>query len=511
MGNDSAVKPTWGTVRLTATDSIPLRACGIYKSFGPNKVLQGVDFDVRAGEVHALLGENGAGKTTLLRILSGRQQPNDGTIETAGHHYSGLNPAQAQALGIEIVPQLVELIDDLSIADNIFLGRWPTNGIWIDQQQMQSRSADVLARVGIDLDPRTMVRELSYVEKQMVEIARINQFKPRVIILDEPTAALSVREIAILFDLINKLRAAGIGFVFVTHFLNEVSRMSDRTTILRDGAIAATGPTSHFTLDDMVKHMVGSVADLYTKHDRPYGTDVFSITNARTELIEDFSLHLREREIVGIAAPKGEGVSEMLRAVCRISGRLENGQLQIRECPVHIRSPADALRHGIGYLSEDRARWGIIHGRGLRENITVSTLKQFASRIGFLRLDQERQTARQLVDKFWVTTPGLDADMRSLSGGNQQKALVSRLFHAKLSVYILDDPTFGVDVKAKAQLHRLIVKETARGAGVIMHSSDLDELVQMCDRILLVKRGRIDRQWLRGKVSLRQLEESIEQ
>ena len=500
-----------GIRRLEVGHDRLLSVQGIHKSFGLHEVLKGIDFDVRAGEVHALLGENGAGKTTLLRILSGRYQPNQGVIRTPGNVYSGLTPALAQSLGIEIVPQLVELIDDLSIADNIFLGRWPVRWMRVDRRQMQSRSADVLARVGVDLDPRTMVRDLSYVEKQMVEIARINQFNPRVIIFDEPTAALSVREIAILFNLVDKLRAQGIGFVFVTHFLNEVSRICDRTTIIRDGVVAATGITSTFTIETMVQHMIGDINDLYVEHDRLLGAETFSIENAETDLIGQFSLTLKEREIVGVAAPKGEGVSEMLRAMCRISGHLKRGQLRIHGCPVVIRSPAHAFRKGIGYLSEDRARWGLIHGRGLRENITISTLSQFASRGGFLRLGQERRVVRDLIKKFLIGTPGIDADIGVLSGGNQQKALVSRLFHAKLPVYILDDPTFGVDVGAKAQIHRLIMEEAVRGAGIIMHSSDLDELVQMCDRIVLVKQGCIARQWQQGEVDVAQLEKSIEE
>lgn len=490
---------------------ILLRAQGIHKSFGPNEVLQGIDFDVRAGEVHALLGENGAGKTTLLRILCGRYRPNQGVIESDGRTFSGLTPSLSQALGIEIVPQLVELIDDLSIADNIFLGRWPSRWQWIDRRQMVSRSAEVLSRVGVELDPRTTVGELTYVEKQMVEIARIHQFHPRIIILDEPTAALSVREIGILFNLVDKLRAEGIGFVFVTHFLNEVTRMTDRTTVLRDGVVAATGDTADFTIDDLVEHMVGNVHKTEYDHGRSRGEQILSIVDARTRLIECFNLQLHEREIVGIAAPKGEGISAMLRAVCRVSGQLQSGSVFIRGQAVSIRSPADALRRRIGYLSEDRAKWGLIHGRGLRENLTISTLRKFASPGGFLRLVAESSAARDLVNRFAITAPSLDADMRTLSGGNQQKALVSRLFHANLSAYILDDPTFGVDVGAKAQIHQLIAEEASRGAGFVLHSSDLDELVRMCDRILLVKQGVIADEWQRGEISLSQLEEAIEQ
>ena len=483
-----------------------INARAISKSFGHNEVLKGVDFNVQPGEVHALLGENGAGKTTLLRILSGRYQPTAGCIEINGEEFSYLTPVQAQSLGIEIVPQLVELVDDLPIADNIFLGRWPTRGFWINRAEMHHRSEKVLTQVGVELDPQTMVRDLTYVEKQMVEIARINQFEPRVIILDEPTAALSVREIEILFEMVDRLRQRGIGFVFVTHFLNEAARMSDRLTILRDGVVATSGPVEKFSIQDMIRHMVGDITELYSDHSGLSDEVVLALQKTSTDLIHDFNLQLRAGEIVGLAAPKGEGVSEYLRALCRLSGQLKSGKVIIKGNPVRLRSPAHGQRCGLGYLSEDRHQWGLIPGRSVRENISISTLQKLATRLG-LDLSGERKMVAELIDNFQINTPGMEADIQILSGGNQQKVLVARLFNAGLSVYILDDPTFGVDVKSKAQVHRLIAEEAFRGAGVILHSSDLDELLQMCDRILLIQQGRVAHEFKRGEVSLARLEE----
>ncbi len=485
-----------------------INARAISKSFGHNEVLKGVDFDVQPGEVHALLGENGAGKTTLLRILSGRYQPTAGCIEINGEEFSYLTPVQAQSLGIEIVPQLVELVDDLPIADNIFLGRWPTRAFWINRAEMHHRSEKVLSQVGVELDPQTLVRDLTYVQKQMVEIARINQFEPRVIILDEPTAALSVREIEILFEMVNRLRQRGIGFVFVTHYLNEAARMSDRLTILRDGIVANSGPVDNFSIQDMVRHMVGDVTDFCSDHSGLSDEVVLSLQKTSTDLIHDFNLQLRAGEIVGLAAPKGEGVSEYLRALCRLSGKLNSGEVIIKGNPVRLRSPAHAQRCGLGYLSEDRHQWGLIPGRSVRENTSIGTLQKLVKRVSrHLDLPGEQKMVAELIDKFQITTPGMEADIQILSGGNQQKALVARLFNAGLSVYILDDPSFGVDVKSKAQVHRLIAEEASRGAGIILHSSDLDELLQMCDRILLIQQGHIAHKFKRGEVSLARLEE----
>lgn len=487
-----------------------LQAIGITKSFGPNEVLKGVDFNVCPGEVHALLGENGAGKTTLLRILTGRYLSTGGRIECRGSEYDTLTPALAHSLGIEIVPQMVELIDDLSIADNIFLGRWPTRGLMIDRRAMLTRSAEVLSQVGVQLDPQMMVGDLSYVEKQMVEIARIHQFDPRIIILDEPTAALSVREIGILFGLIRELRSRGLGFIYVSHYLQEVMQISDRITILRDGHVAAAGATSEFSVDSIVHHMVGDIENLYTEHTQQPGEVLFALEHAQTDLIEDLSFELREGEILGIAAPKGEGVSEMFRALCRISGRLRAGSVRLRGRPITVRSSAHALAQGLGYLSEDRQSWGLIHGRSVRENLTTNTLSELASGVGVLPLARERTLAAELVDQFQVSTPSNEAEIDILSGGNQQKALLARLFNADLPVYIIDDPTLGVDVGSKAQIHRLVAEQVARGAGVIMHSSDLDELVQMSDRLLVIKQGRIDRDFSRGEIELAALEKILE-
>ncbi|MBI2842393.1 MAG: sugar ABC transporter ATP-binding protein, partial [Armatimonadetes bacterium] len=472
-------------------------------------VLDGVDLEVGYGEVHALVGENGAGKTTLLKIISGRHQPTSGHIEIEGKSYSSLNPVLAQSLGISVVPQHIELVSDLSIADNIFLGRWPRRGLTIDNRKMVAESARVLSRVGVDLDPRMMVRDLSYVQKQMVEIARICEFSPRLIILDEPTAALSVREIETLFGLINQLRETGIGIIYVSHYLSELSQIADRISILRDGRMVAVGSSENFTTEQIVHHMVGDVPDLYSYHKNEPGPVVLSVQHARTALIRDISFDLRSGETLGIAAPKGEGISEFFRALCRVSGQLLGGAVALAGRPFRARSSAEALRSGVGYLSEERARWGLIRGRSVLENVSAATLEKFRSRLGILNPGRERGAVSELVKEFSVRTPGLSCEIDILSGGNQQKALLARLLSAHLPVYVLDDPTLGVDVRSKAEINRLISREVEKGAAVLLHSSDLDLLLNMSDRILLVHQGCITREFNHNDVSLANLERLV--
>jgi ribose transport system ATP-binding protein len=494
----------------SVSDSQPvLRATGIVKTFGATTVLHGVDFDVRRGEVHALVGENGAGKSTLLKILSGRYEPTAGQIEIDGRAYASLNAALAKSLGINVVPQHLEVINHLSIADNLFLNHWPTRGLVIDRARMLADSEKLLSSAGVPLDPRTIVRDLTYVEKQMVEIARISSFDPRLIILDEPTAALSVREIEVLFGMIRQLRAAGIGVVYVSHYLSEIGQISDRVTIMRDGQVVATGPTRDFTTQQIIHHMVGDIEDLYTAHGAEPGPVVLDVQHAQTDVVRDLSFQLRAGEILGLAAPKGEGISQFLRALCRVSQRLKGGAVTLKGEPLDINTCEDAFRCGIGYLSEERARWGLIRGRAVSENISISSLGSLARRFGVLNLTREREMVADLVDKFWVRTPSLNCDIRILSGGNQQKALLARLLGIHLAVYVLDDPTFGVDVRSKSEINKLISCEVAGGAAVLLHTSDMDQLLNMSDRIVLVKEGRVASEHPRGALGLTELERLV--
>ena len=487
-----------------------LAARMISKSFGPTRVLDRVDFDVRPGEVHALVGENGAGKTTLLRILTGREQPTDGALSVGGQTMPSLTPALAKAHGISVVPQHVELADHLSVADNIFLNRWPTQGGLIDMPAMRRETVRITARVGLRLDPDRLVNTLSYVEKQMLEIARLSEFDPRVIVLDEPTAALSVKEIRVLFALIRQLQKAGIAVIYVSHYLSEITSISDRVTVLRGGKVVASYLTKDTNTQRITYDMVGEITDLYPQRTVPLGAPVLEVRNASFGHLDSVSLQVRVGEVVGLVGAKGEGISDFLRTICGVTGRLKTGTVLMHGQALSAGHSKVAMRLGLGYLSEERGRWGIFPGRSVAENMSISSLRDFVRLRWFLDLGREIRIVTEALKTYLVRTPSAESDIRNLSGGNQQKALLARLFQAKLDVYVLDDPTLGVDVGSKAEINRLMNQELARGAGILLSTSDLHEMLEMSDRILVVRRGRIVREAARGTMQLSEFEMLLE-
>jgi ABC-type sugar transport system ATPase subunit len=487
-----------------------LAARAIYKSFGPIRVLDRVDFDVRAGEVHALVGENGAGKTTLLRILTGREQSSEGALTVGGQTIPALTPALAKAHGISVVPQHVELADHLSVADNIFLNRWPTRRGLIDMAAMRREAVHITQRVGLRLDPDRLVNTLSYVEKQMLEIARLSEFDPRVIVLDEPTAALSVKEIRVLFALIRRLQKAGIAVIYVSHYLNEITNISDRVTVLRGGKVVASYLTRDTNSQRITYDMVGEIADLYPRRDVEPGVPILEVRNASFGHLDNVSLQVRAGEVVGLVGAKGEGISDFLRTICSVVGRLTSGTVWVRGKQLSAGHSRAAMRLGLGYLSEERGRWGIFPGRSVAENVSISSFRDFMWLRWFLDLARERRMVDEALQTYLVRTPSPESDIRNLSGGNQQKALLARLFQAKLDVYVLDDPTLGVDVGSKAEINRLMNKEVTRGAGILLSTSDLPEVLEMSDRVLVVRRGRIVREAARGSMHLAELEMLLE-
>jgi ABC-type sugar transport system ATPase subunit len=491
----------------TATElKVLLRAESISKRYGSTQALDNVDFDMYEGEVHALVGENGAGKSTLLKILSGMERPSKGAIHINGKTYDHLTIGSAQEKGMVMVPQHVMLVESMTVADSIFLGRWPQHKYIIDENTMYQSSKRILEAVGLDISPDTLTADLTYVQKQMVEIARVSEFfSPKLIILDEPTAALSIREIDILFGLIRRLRAKGVGIIYVSHFIPEIFQISDRVTVLRDGHVVFREKTSHVSIEQIIHHMVGDIADLYSRHQAKKAEVVLSVQHARTKSQLDISFEVSSGEIVGIAAPKGEGVSEFLRALCHISGKFSSGQVIYKGKPLNISNSSEALREGIGYLSEERHRWGILQNMSVRENITISSLNKFERLVSIINNRNEKKTALSLVKEFWIKTPSVESPIEDLSGGNQQKVLVARLFNANLSLYILDDPTFGVDVKSKAEINKLMNRAVETGAAVLLSSSDLTELLQMSDSLLLIKNGRIEAEFKRGEIDINQL------
>lgn len=503
MTTEVAAKPGQASVLLSAE--------GITKVFGSTIALQNVSIVVHEGEVHALVGENGAGKSTLLKIVVGVEVPTEGSIRLDGRTYQNLTPVLARDLGINMVPQHLELCEELSVADNMFLGRWPTRRGTIDRRTMHRDTERILAHVGLDLDPETPIRDLRYVYKQMVEIARVSEFfSPRLIAFDEPTAALSAREIEILFGLIERLRASGVGIIYVSHYLPEVAAVADRVTILRDGRVVASAEVSSLSIEEIVHLMVGDVPDLYRRDQTVIGDALLSIAHVRTSLLDDVTLQVRAGEIVGIAASKGEGVTELLQSLCRVAGKPLAGDIRWKGKPLQLANSGDALAHGIGYLSEDRQGWGLFHGRSIRDNLTISSLRKYLNAVGGIRTQQEKAGATAMLNRFVIKAPGLEEPIETLSGGNQQKVLLARLLGGPdLSLYVIDNPTFGVDVRSRAEIHSMLNRAVAAGAGVLMYTSDLVELLEMSDRIYLVKNGRVVREFYRGEVSANELQERL--
>jgi len=489
---------------------VALRSLRVSKRFGATTVLTDVDFDVRSGEVHALVGENGAGKTTLLRILSGREQPSSGEIEIEGERRAALDPAAAQRAGVAVVPQHVELIPDLSVAENIFLNRWPTNSGMLDFGRMRRESQAALAQLGVHIDPLALVRDLSYVERQMVEIARVARSEARVIIMDEPTAALSVREIRALFALVQRLKAAGLAIIYVSHFLAEIAQIADRLSIMRNGMIVSSGPAAAYDTAAIVRHMVGRVDTLYPlRTGAPLPGAGFDLQVRRRGIL-DLKFSVRAGELIGVAAPKGEGISAAFRALAGVQAPGMDAEIRSDGRVFDLRNTQRAQASGVGYLSEERSKWGILWGRGLRENVTISSLNRDRDRIGLIDAGRERHRAQGLLDEFLVRAPGVESEMTALSGGNQQKALIARLLTTSRPLYLLDDPTNGVDVGSKAEINRLINAVVNSGAAVVLHTADLFELIGMSDQIVVVKGGRVDSIYARGGISESGLEWLLE-
>jgi rhamnose transport system ATP-binding protein len=466
---------------------------GVTKSFGAVRALRGVDFDVRAGEVHALVGENGAGKSTLVKIITGAHAPDTGTVTVAGHPLDRADPLLARRLGVAPIYQQPTLFPELTVAENLAFGL-ETGGAWrrIDWRERRARAAALLARVGAGVDPDAEAGSLRMAEQQLVEIARALGTKARVIIMDEPTAALAETEAERLLALVAELRAAGAAIVYISHRLPEVLRMADRVTVLRDGAAVETRPAAGLTQADLIRSMVGRDLDaVFPKRELPIGDVVLSARglSCRSSGVRDVDLEVRAGEIVGLAGLVGSGRTELARTLFGLTPA-DGGELRIRGQVRTIRSPAEAIRAGLAYVPEDRRRHGVILEMSVAANATLAVLR--AIRSGpFLDGAREREIASTFVARFAIKAPSLDTPVAHLSGGNQQKVALARWLATRPSVLILDEPTQGVDVGAKAEIHRLIVDLAAEGLAIVMISSEMPEILGMSDRIAVMRGGTI--------------------
>jgi ribose transport system ATP-binding protein len=468
---------------------------GIAKRFPGVNALEDARFDLRPGEVHALVGENGAGKSTLMKILAGIYQPDAGRILFNGEAVEIPSPRAAQQLGVSIIHQELNLMPHLTVAQNIFIGREPRARLpfVVDDKALNSRARGLFESLHLRMDPRRRVGNLAVAEQQMVEIAKALSFNAAVLIMDEPTAALTEVEIGELFRIIRQLRENGVGIVHISHRLEELKQISDRVTVMRDGHYVATVPTPEARLEQIISMMVGrTIFEEATEIPDSAAADVvLEVRNLnRGRMVRDISFELRRGEILGFAGLVGAGRTEVARTIFG-ADRADSGEIRIHGRPVRIASPADAVRHGIGYLSEDRKRFGLAIGMDVETNIVLASLQRFVGLLGRIKGRLTRSAAQLQVTNLGIKTPTVRQTVRNLSGGTQQKVVVGKWLTADTEILIFDEPTRGIDVGAKSEIYRLLNELAREGKAIIMISSELPEILRMSHRIVVMCEGRI--------------------
>jgi len=479
---------------------IALKLSKISKSFGPTVALDGVDLELREGEVHALIGENGAGKSTLMNVIAGSLRPDQGTMEIHGKPYAPSNPLDARTHGLSLIHQELSLCPHLSVAENVLMGIESSQHLshlgWLDRDGLIARTNDVLKTFQhADIRPEKRVGDLSVAARQIVEISRALAANARIILMDEPTSSLQREDVVHLFTLIRKLSAEGISVIYISHFLEEVRQISDRFTVLRDGRSVASGEIASVTDDELIAKMVGRAQqNLFPVRSQPVSEreTILDVQNlAAPPLLKNASFELRRGEILGIAGLMGSGRTPLLRAIFGLE-RPESGTIKVNQksLPSGRSTPAMRLVEGLGYLSEDRKGDGLTLNQSIADNVTVTRFNS-CSRWGWLDLGAQRKQTEKLVNALKIRTRGVQQSVESLSGGNQQKVIVARLLHQDADVLLLDEPTRGIDIGSKAQVYETIAACAAQNKAVLMVSSYLPELFGMCDRLAVMSRGRL--------------------
>ncbi|MDH6592400.1 ribose transport system ATP-binding protein [Variovorax sp. TBS-050B] len=479
-----------------STSAALLELRGIAKRFGASRALSGVDFSLAAGEIHALCGENGAGKSTLMNIIDGIHQPDEGEILLEGRKVVIDGPAHAMRLGIGLVHQEIALCADATVAENIFMPEINAGrDRWMDFASLNARAARVLQRLGQDIDPALPVRELSLSNQQLVEIAKALTLDCKVLILDEPTAALTDNESAALFRVLHDLKAQGIGIIYISHRMAEIFTHADRATVLRDGRNVHCGPIVELTPDELVRRMVGRDLGNYypPKQAAPAEVQapVLEVNDiADGERVHGVSFALARGEILGIAGLMGAGRSELAETLCGLRAA-KRGSVRLNGRALAIRKYSDALAEGIAYLSEDRKAAGVFLDLPIAQNVSSMALGRVSSGWGLLQRAAEHRLARELGARLKLKSDGVAIEVASLSGGNQQKVAIAKLLATNPAVLLMDEPTRGVDVGAKSEIHHILRDLADQGVGVIVISSELPEIIGLCDRALVIRDGRV--------------------
>jgi ribose transport system ATP-binding protein len=478
-----------------------IKARGVRKEFPGVLALSNIDFELRAGEVHVLLGENGAGKSTLIKIFSGLYKKDDGQIWVNGQETEIGSPLEALKLGISTIYQEFNLVSTLTVAENIFLGREKLKGWLIDWKKMYSEADSLLENLDMHVDSRTVVRDLGVAEKQMVEIAKALSEKAKILILDEPTAVLTAREIEKLFSIIKNLRSQGVGIIYISHRLEEIPLVADRVTVLRDGALVGTIGIHEGDQSTWIRMMVGrELKDKFPARQVERGEELLRVENlSREGVLENISFTLHRGEVLGISGLVGAGRTELGRAIFG-ADRISGGRIFLHGKAIKIDSPSDAIANRICYLPEDRKTHGVVLILSVGDNLTLASLDRLCSQ-NIINRKKEKQLADEYVSKLQIRTPGLDRKVMFLSGGNQQKVVIAKWLCAQSDLFIFDEPTRGIDVGAKVEVYNLMNELIRQGAGIIMISSELPEILGMSDHILVMRKGRVTGEFKREEAT----------
>jgi ribose transport system ATP-binding protein len=471
-----------------------LHVQGVSKSFPGVKALEDMQLDLHAGEVLALVGENGAGKSTLMKLLTGVYEADEGEFFLNGEPYEPISPKHAQELGISIIHQEFNLMPDLTVAQNLFIGREPRGSrLFLNERRLNAQARELIERLHLPLRPKELVGSLTVAKQQMVEIGKALSYDAKLLIMDEPTAALNDAEVEVLHGLIRRFVKPDTGVIYISHRMDEIKRIADRVTVIRDGRYVGTRETKETTMKEVISMMVGreisgEAKPVGVQSDREVVLEVSGLSTK--DLLKDVSFELRKGEILGFAGLMGAGRTEVARAVVG-ADRVDGGTISLRGREIRVHTPADAARHRIGYLSEDRKQYGLLLEQEVNANIGLSALAERFQRWGFMKDRAMRATSREYVDKLRIKTPSVAQTAKNLSGGNQQKVVIAKWLVKDCDVLIFDEPTRGIDVGAKEEIYRLLNDLAQQGKSIIMISSELPEVLRMSHRIVVMSEGRV--------------------
>ena len=475
------------------SEQLLLEMKNIVKNFPGVQALKNAELTVGTGEIHALMGENGAGKSTLMKCLIGIHPQTSGDIYFEGQHIENYTTAEALKMGISMIHQELNPVEHRPIMENIWLGREPKNSLGlVDHKKMYEMSKDVLEMIDLKEDPRTEMRHLTVAKMQMIEIAKAISYNAKLIIMDEPTSALTNREVEQLFSIMRKLKDNGKSIIYISHKLDEVFAITDRVTVLRDGAYIGTENTSDLTVEKMINMMVGrDITDMFPKVDCPIGDVKLEVKNLTGEKhFKDISFNVRKGEILGVAGLVGAGRTEVIEAIFGIRNKTA-GEIWVDGKVADINSSEDAINHGMALLTEDRRMNGIFPMLTILQNLSISNMKKYVGKFKLLNHKEMKEDCKRYIDALSVRTPSMYQKIENLSGGNQQKVLVARWLLTEPEILFLDEPTRGIDVGAKAEIHKLITNLAGQGKTIVMISSELPEVMGMSDRIMIMHEGRV--------------------